>query len=248
MFRPEPDDLASRGTLNTNALTVTTGNPGLNPFRSWNLDASAEYYFKRDGLVSLALFYKDIQSFIVPNVPTGDTVVVDGTSYVVVGPINGTGGSLWGAEFGVQTSLRDIVPSPFDGLGFVFNYTFIDDNTKARGNASTGLPVGLPDVSRHSLNFIGYYEKGPFSARLAYNWRSSFLQADRSSGALNTFTDDYGSLDGRIAYNITPKIELSFEAKNITNSAVRGYAESKDRLTEYYNFGRRFFIGVRAKF
>lgn len=248
IYRPEPDELATRGTLNTNTLQLVTGNPGLDPFRSWNVDASFEWYFGRDGLFSVAAFYKDIQSFISTNVPTGATYVSDGVTYTVVGPTNGRGGQLHGLEIGFQTSLRGIAPAPLDGFGIVANYTFIDDNTRNRTDASTGRAVGLPDVSRHSFNITGYYERDWFSARLAYNWRSSFLQADRSAGALNLYTDDYGSLDGRIAFKVLSNLELSIEGKNLTNAPVVGYAESRDRIAEYYNFGRRFFFGARATF
>jgi iron complex outermembrane receptor protein len=248
IYRPEPDELATRGSLNINTLQLTTGNPNLDPFRATNFDVSLEYYFGRDGLISAALFHKDIESFISTNVPTGATFDSDGIIYTVVGPANGEGGKLTGLELGMQMSFADLLPAPFDGFGIVANYTFIDDKTKNVINRTTNEAVGLPGVSRHSYNLIGFYEKGPFSARLAYNWRSSFLQGDRNAGALNLFTDDYGALDGRVAVQVTDFAEIYVEAKNITNAAVRGYAESKDRLVEYYNFGRRFFFGAQMTF
>ena len=249
LFRPEPDELSARGTLNTQTFELVTGNARLDPFRATNLDASLEYYFGVDGLASLAVFHKDIKSFISTRVPTGATFVsADGDEYIVVGPANGEGGSLHGFELGLQTSFADILPAPLDGLGVVANYTYIKDNTDNVTNASTGEVVGLPGLSKHSFNLIGFYEKGPFAARLAYNWRSSFLQPDRGSGALNLFMDDYGSLDGRVAYQFDDSFEVFFEAKNITNSAVRGFAEDPGRIAEYFNFGRRFNLGAQFTF
>jgi TonB-dependent receptor len=249
LFRPEPDELAVRGTLNLVQLELVTGNPGLDPFRSTNLDASLEYYFGSDGLLSLAVFYKDIESFISTRVPTGATFITDdGDEVTVVGPANGQGGKLQGFELGLQMSFTDILPAPFDGLGIVANYTFIDDKTRNVTNFSTGEAVGLAGVSRHSYNLIGFYEKGPFSGRLAYNWRSSFLQPDRGSGQLNMFTDDYGALDGRIALQVMKPLEIYFEAKNITNADIRGFAEDPGRIGEYFNFGRRFFVGAQYTF
>lgn len=249
LFRPEPDELAVRGTLNLVQLQLTTGNPDLDPFRATNFDASIEYYFASEGLLSFAFFYKDIESFISGLQPTGATFITeDGDEVTVVGRVNGEGGKLHGFEVGVQMSFTDILPQPFDGLGFVANYTFIDDNTENVRNASTGEAVGLTGVSRHSYNLIGFYEKGPFSGRLAYNWRSSFLQPDRLSGNLNLFTDDFGTLDGRMALQVMDSLELYVEAKNITNAKIRGFAEDPGRISELFNFGRRYFFGAQFTF
>ncbi|WP_423605728.1 TonB-dependent receptor [Sphingomonas sp. MS122] len=51
---------------NTGAVdgaSLTIGNPKLNPFRSTNLDASVEWYFAPGGLISIAGFQKQIDSF-----------------------------------------------------------------------------------------------------------------------------------------------------------------------------------------
>lgn len=51
---------------NTGAVdgaTLTIGNPQLKPFRSTNLDASIEWYFAPGGLISIAGFQKEIDSF-----------------------------------------------------------------------------------------------------------------------------------------------------------------------------------------
>ncbi|ODP37826.1 TonB-dependent receptor [Sphingomonas turrisvirgatae] len=50
-------------TGDTVGATLTVGNPQLEPFRSTNYDASIEWYFAKGGLLSLALFQKDIESF-----------------------------------------------------------------------------------------------------------------------------------------------------------------------------------------
>ncbi|HVY89412.1 MAG TPA: TonB-dependent receptor [Hyphomonadaceae bacterium] len=54
----------------TSGGTMTIGNPFLSPFKSTNYDFSVEWYFAKGGLLSLAVFSKDIS-----NVP--QTVIVD---------------------------------------------------------------------------------------------------------------------------------------------------------------------------
>ena len=44
--------------------TVNAGNPDLNPYRAKSYDLAFEWYFAQDSLVSLALFKKDIDSFV----------------------------------------------------------------------------------------------------------------------------------------------------------------------------------------
>src|SRR6185295_20058785 len=54
----------------TSGGTMTIGNPFLSPFKATNYDLSLEWYFDKGGLLSLAVFSKDIS-----NVP--QTVIVD---------------------------------------------------------------------------------------------------------------------------------------------------------------------------
>ncbi len=249
LYRAEPDELSARGTLDVVNGQLVTGNPTLDPFRATNFDFSAEYYFGADGLISLALFTKQIESFILTGQPTGATFTSsDGLVVDVVGPINGQGGTLRGFELGYQQSFADFLPAPFDGFGVVANYTFIDDQTDNLTFNSTGEAAGLPGVSKHSYNLIGYYENYGFSARLAYNYRGSFVQPDRRANDLLLVQDGFGQLDGRVAYAINDNIELSVEAQNILDNNISGFAENEETFAEIFNFGRRIFFGARLQF
>jgi iron complex outermembrane receptor protein len=50
-------------TVDNNGGTATVGNPELSPFRAENIDLSLEWYFNEGGLLSLALFKKDVSNF-----------------------------------------------------------------------------------------------------------------------------------------------------------------------------------------
>jgi TonB-dependent receptor len=63
----------------TTGGTLTIGNPYLSPFAATNYDASAEWYFAKGGLLSLAVFRKEIS-----NVP--QTVIVDAPLSSVLDP------------------------------------------------------------------------------------------------------------------------------------------------------------------
>ena len=47
----------------TTVPSVTLGNPELSPFRAKNIDLSWEWYFAEGGLLSVAVFKKDVTNF-----------------------------------------------------------------------------------------------------------------------------------------------------------------------------------------
>ncbi|MGH1557554.1 TonB-dependent receptor domain-containing protein [Caulobacter segnis] len=65
MTRPNLGSLTPGGSLSTvGVFGVSSGNPYLKPIRATTYDLSAEWYFAKDGLLSVGLFYKDIKSYI----------------------------------------------------------------------------------------------------------------------------------------------------------------------------------------
>ena len=44
--------------------TASSGNPGLFPYKSKNIDASAEWYFGRESYISVGFFHKEVSNFI----------------------------------------------------------------------------------------------------------------------------------------------------------------------------------------
>ncbi|MCP3429786.1 TonB-dependent receptor, partial [Alteromonas sp. LMIT007] len=78
MTRPELKDLAPRFSyldLRPGSLNAVAGNVNLKPYTSINLDASFEYYWGDINYVSLAIFQKEVQNFIVTD---NEVVTVSG--------------------------------------------------------------------------------------------------------------------------------------------------------------------------
>jgi TonB-dependent receptor len=248
IFRAEADELSPRGTLDPINFTITSGNTFLDPFEANRLDASLEYYLGQGGLIAGAIFSMDIDSFIsIGN--TGQTVTVPGYTqpFAVIGPSNGTGGKINGVEFAFQTSFTNL-PAPWDGLGVLANLTLIDDKTK-NTNALLNKVVGLEGISDTSYNAVLFYEKGRVSARVAYNFRSEYLNQTAGPGTgLPVYTDSYGSVDARFAFKLRDNIELSFDGTNLNDEDLVQYAELKERVVSYFNYGRRYGIGLRMNF
>lgn len=246
MARPNLGDISPTTSANGNLRTITENNPNLDPFRSNNLDATIEWYFARSGLVGASLFYKDIQSLIrreTSNVILPiQYVYPDGTSttneleFVRSGLVNGDGVKVKGIELFYQQAFT-FLPSPFDGLGTLLNYTFIDN----------GDPTQLTAASKHNFNASAYYEKGPAGLRLSYSWRSSFLSDVAVAPLMNQRVRAFGTLDASLSFKIGDNASIVLEAVNLTDAD-----ESKhyDTLLPslYVDTGRRFSLGARISF
>jgi iron complex outermembrane receptor protein len=235
-------DLAPSLFFNAANLSVTGGNANLKPPTSTQADLSLEYYTSRTSLISGAVFYKVVDDFIATFVTAGVDLDLDpfGRELVFSRPENLGRAKIKGFEVGIQ-QFFDFLPSPFNGFGVIANYTYSDSED------DSGFP--LVAVSKNSYNLIGLYEKGPFSARVAYNYRDEAVfefSQDRPS-----FIGPRSQLDAQIGYDITKNIALSLQAQNLIpkDSATVEYSNfNPTALNSYALSERRFSVGLRAKF
>ncbi len=223
-------NLRSGGTLETGPLfQIFTGNRLLRPTTSWNYDLSFEWYFDRVGSITVSGFVKDIQGIV-----NGGAVVRNFTSpsgvttdVLVNGPVNSDGGTLKGVEVAYQQTY-DFLPGFLNGLGTQLTYTYVDAgdfNNSSLGAEQSPFAGGLPlaGVSKHTVNAVAFYEKGPLSARVAYNWRSDFLQTPRD--VIFPFSPIYGEatgqLDASIFFAVTPNVKIGVQGVNLLDEVTR---------------------------
>ncbi|WP_277979077.1 TonB-dependent receptor [Sphingomonas phyllosphaerae] len=255
--RPEYNQLNPAVTIGSPGVTPITGNSGninLQPILSTNYDASLEWYFSKTGSLTGAIFRRDVQGFI-----TNLNSQVDlgfATPVTVNRPENGGKGRLQGAEVAFQTFF-DFLPGVLSGFGTQLNATYID--------ASQALPVSLgeagqdsdiPGVSKWSYNAVGIYEKGPVSARLAYNWRSrvtNFFATDNAGQLIGAeFNRPIERLDFSLSVAAIEAVTLTFDVSNITGSpyralrAVPGLANASYPRDVRYE-SRVFALGARFR-
>jgi iron complex outermembrane receptor protein len=131
------------------------------------------------------------------------------------------------------------------------NFTYADGEVEAP--PVTGQPTvmqRITPISKYSYNLVAMYEKYGFSARLAYNWRSKYVDsyAGNIPGGLVEVAP-VAFLDFSASYDITPEITLSVDATNLLNETYQdsfgGYAATP-RDTRQYD--RTFGAGVRFRF
>lgn len=246
MARPNLADISPTTSADGNERVITQNNPYLDPFRSNNLDASIEWYFAQSGLLGATFFYKDIVSLIRRQSTLVDLPVTyrtpEGTTSVSVlefrrsSLVNGDGVKVKGVELFYQQAFTGL-PAPFDGLGTILNYTFIDN----------GDPRQLTAASKHNFNAIGYYEKGPIGLRVSYSWRSSFLSDVAESPLMSQKTRAFGTLDASISFKLSDNASIVLEGVNLTDADESKYYDTL--LPSFYlDSGRRFSLGARVEF
>lgn len=254
--RPNPTDLSPGISLPGNSVTASGGNPFLEPFEANQFDASYEWYFDDGALFNVAFFYKDLvetlvsgsfQTLIGNQDRDGSGIVGDAGDIVTVNaPENGGGGRVLGIEVGFQDSF-EFLPSPFDGLGAVVNYTFTDSELETAQNPIFGGGLPQENLSRNSANAILFYEKYGLGLRLAYNYRDESLNAVNGGAGLPRWEDSYSQLDFGANYDLTDRITLSFDATNLTGSVLRRYDGIFNATNLYRQTGTRYTLALRGR-
>jgi TonB-dependent receptor len=249
LARPGFKDMAYRRLINDEDDEITVGNPFLETLEGTNWDASVEYYLPSLGVLSAAVFYKDIKNFAYefetdadPNYP----------GYDVTTFAHGSEGEITGLELAYQQELR-FLPDPFDGLGFMANATFLDSDATYPTRPGEQIPfIGQSDLT---ANLALTYDKGPLFVRLALNHRDAHLREDEPVGgdAVEDFyIDDFTQLDLVVRYEINENWEVFAEWINITDEPFRVYQISdngqgdRNGQIEIYDYSAN--VGFRWRF
>ncbi|AKM09491.1 TonB-dependent receptor [Croceicoccus naphthovorans] len=249
IVRPKLSKLAPRFEIDEDNEAVF-GNPDLDPYEAWNLDASFEYYMSRTGAISAAVFYKDIKNYIVDTaVEDGSFLGVDFTEAEI--PINGPSAEIFGAELSVSQSLS-MLPAPLDGLLVQANYTYTDATGMVPndGDIDDLRKITLPSTSKHTLNAVLGYEKGPLSLRLSGTYRDKYLDEISGEAEEDRYVDDHFQLDFSAKFQLTDMVQLYGEWVNINNAKYFAYNNynGQRNLLQYEEYDYTVKFGARVVF
>ncbi len=175
-------------------LIGSAGNPYLKPFKAKALDLSYEKYFaNKEGYVSAALFYKRLDTYIVPytnlnydfTTSAGAVGLTPPANVGYIGQyttsVNGHGGNLKGIELTAQLPFS-MLTSWLTGMGM--NASFSDTSSSVHmpntiGQNPTQAPnsgtIPLLGLSHINDKIMLYYERAGFSAFIAENSRSRYI-------------------------------------------------------------------------
>ncbi|KFI05820.1 TonB-dependent receptor [Massilia sp. BSC265] len=228
----------------------TAGNPDLKPYRSTNTDLSFEYYPSPDSQLSLALFHKDITSYVMERVLTrGVDLFKNGERFDVTQAVNGEGATTKGIEIAGRTALT-FLPGWLSGFGVDANYTRMNYKYAAgaeRLNILDGTVLPYPGMSKNAYNLSLWYDQGPINARLAYSFRDRFFTGGNDVSGNPVFEAKTGYLDAKIQYRYNDKVTFALEGKNLTDEVKRLDAGDSFRLNELAWAGRRYYFTVSMK-
>ncbi len=259
-----PDFSALNPVVNLNSPTTTGGalgtggggNPDLKSVTSDNYDVSFDYFFDKSSSVSVTGFYRNIDGYVQT---FASTETIGGIGYIVTRPRNSGKGNLNGFE-AAYTHFFDFLPDAFKGLGVQTNYTYIDGDADA-ADTSPGAAVGArirrpyTQVSKSSYNIIGIYERGSFSARLAYNWRGGYVDTFDGPGTPGNplrviRVKDTSRMDFSASYNFDKHFTVTLDATNLLNQKFQDYfgenASLYPRDSRLYD--RTIELGVRYRY
>lgn len=257
--RPGLSSVAASGSANADngKITASIGNPNLKPYKDNSVEASAEWYFGKIGLVSLGVFHKDISNLVASqtllNVPYSTTglptsMVAGATPSTIVAeftrPVNLAKAYVTGVEMAAQTDFA-FLPAPFDKLGMAANLTLLDSNAP-----SNGIDSPIPGLSNTNANATLYYETPRWGIRGSLNYRSSYLRTayDGTHPESKDGFDGTVYVDAAAFVNLTDRIRLTIDGINLTNETEVQFNSIYHRLHNETQSGRTVFVGFGFKF
>lgn len=227
------------------------GNPDLDPWRSSNYDMSFEYYYGKSSMVSLALFYIDVDSFIYTGSTNRcDLADMDGVvrrCAAVSGPIQGNGKNLKGVEIADKQAF-DFLPGFWGNFGSEVNMTFSPSNSGEMDLSGAAIPFA--DNSKWQGNLILWYQDDLFQARIAGNYRSKRAVSSNIGGiqGFEQYQKSTFYLDASASYDFMSNMTVYLQGSNLLGEKEHYYYVWTDQKGDTTQFEPRITLGVRARF
>jgi iron complex outermembrane receptor protein len=246
--------------VNNIVFNATSGNPQLKPMRGWNADASMEFYFSKDSLLSVALYYKWLRgavisaTTVIPEQITATTVTDGGapsTQTYTVNPVVPANDPDMRHVYGIEVTgshAFSYLPSPLDGFGVQASYGLAFANFQSPDPSALAPyldPENLNGYSKHVASGTLYWEKYGFSLRASYRYRSHYYKPNSST---NRSVQNAGYLNLSAQYDVNRHIQLKLQAQNVTNTKDVFYKGGYDSIGEVSESGPVYYAGVRVRF
>ncbi len=239
--------------------------PLLDPFYGTQYDLSYEHYFEdTEGAVAIALYRKDIESFIEVKTLKGVDFVALGFNVPATNPstgnplqpggeyqtaINNTkGGYIQGIELG-YTQTFDFLPGNWSGLGVSSSYTFNESDVERLSElGGQNEDIGMPGLSPSTLTATLFYDLSGFETRLNYRYREAFVANQVAVESQEVFYADESVVDFQTSYEFENGVKLVFQVNNLTDEPSKTYFGKEDQTGSIQYFGRQYFVGMNYKY
>ncbi len=268
MSRAELGSLTPSTTATVTTQNATVNNPLLDPIRATTVDLGLEWYFRPGSMLSVAYFYKDIETYIQritsdepwSTLGLPDSLLIGSPSnpssiFHVTRWENTKGGPLNGFELNAQVQFDWLESSFWRSFGVLANYTHVESEIEYILASVAGVPTvttknDLVDLSPNSASGTLFFDNGTFSIRTTASYRDNYIRgipasagSDVRANKANTFVDASAS------YNFNDHFSILFEAQNLTDERNTLYIDSQRQDTLFQTeIGRTFTLGATYKF
>ena len=212
-----------------------------------NFDVSLEWYLEPAGILSVGVFYKDIDNPIFARLQAIEGEVFEGRFYdelEITQFQNARSGEILGVELNWQQQFTNL-PKPFDGFGVQVGYTWTDSEAETF-DRDDKVPFFLQsdDILSASLFWADY----GFEARLGYAYRSEYLDTVGEDADSDLYVDAHGQLDFKASYEVTKGTNVFLQVQNITGEPLRYFSGDRSRMAENEFYSWNATAGVTVKF
>lgn len=158
--------------------------------------------------------------------------------------VNGDSADLYGVELAWSQQFSWL-PAPWNGLMAGANFTFTRSDADVSGSGWQ-RSIDLPNQSDRVGNVMVGWEGKRLQLRLAANYKSAYLMevAASDSDRHDLHADDQLFVDFSAAWFITPALQLTFEAQNLTDESYYVYTGSRRFNAQYEEYGPTFKLGL----
>lgn len=242
-------------TCNAQGCTVNGPNAQLQPMTAANTDLSLGWYYSKRSALVLSVFDSMIRNYAKTGAVRQDVTVdlLDSQNVVRTYFINTTSNQrarIRGAELSWEQPV-------WGGFGLQSNLSYADTHVE------DGRP--MVGASRKSANLVGYFENDVFSVRLAWNYRSEYVNSTTApaptanSQGLSvvqgitmptapTIQAPVTNVALSVNYTVMPGLSLSFSGTNLTNPSRGQYRYSELEPQKVDTSGRQYYVEARYKF
>jgi TonB-dependent receptor len=249
VVRPAFGDMAPFVEVNDDRDEAALGNPALEPYEADNFDLSLEYYPTDLSVLSVGLFYKDIQDaifgaeFDLGDQPGSiDVSNLPATVEEIATFINVEDSEIFGIELNYVQALEDLNPA-LEGFLVSANLTLTDSES----TLPDGREVRFLNQADTVWNLALGYDKGPWDLRISANFRGNNVD-ELIDEDLDRTIDDRTLIEASAKYNVNDHLQIYLEGKNLTDEPEYYYFGNENRLMQYDEFGTSWILGARYTF
>ena len=240
--RPDFRDLSPSMRVNLDAKRIRSGNPELQPFEASAIDLGADFVINGWGSMSVGLFGKRINDFIVD---IEEEVEYFGEpDFLRSYPVNGSPARILGVEAAWNTSLAFITGRLAD-WDLSINYTWTDSSADYPGYP--GLRTPLPEQVRQVFNASLRRSWGNWNLNLRTRYQGLRLNRLSTPGE-ELFNAPFWSHSLSLVYKLNDSVNFSLSLNNVNRGTRISYQGDPDKFTSNRPVSRSLSLGLNIRF